>query len=242
MTAASTTDVFDLVIARPVIDRFGLETSLVHLWWSAPQIDERLVQVYVNGELIDTTPKPDQNEMWLLVDRAIPARIELLAVNPPVVSMNTPSHLQHTEAWLPVVEDTAAVRLLRDENLPLDTQIIVSVDETAMDRGPLWPADEPRSGFGALLGEGAFGFDSATGPGLGVGELGMGPLGSGGSTWRWRRDDLDSGEHQLRIEARDSSDRSVGDPFTAEVITIERLADPPSQLNVTNEFKLVWSD
>jgi hypothetical protein len=70
----------------------------------------------------------------------------------------------------------------------------------------------------------------------------MGPLGSGGTTWRWRRDDLDNGVHELRVEARNASDRPVGEPITPASIAIERLPDPPSQLNVTEAFELVWSD
>ena len=58
----------------------------------------------------------------------------------------------------------------------------------------MWPATETR----ALPGD-----DMTTGLGLGVGELGAGPLGYDGAAWRWKRNDLASGPHTVRIDALD---------------------------------------
>ncbi|NJL31001.1 MAG: hypothetical protein HC898_04885 [Phycisphaerales bacterium] len=56
-----------------------------------------------------------------------------------------------------------------------------------MHESRLFPEDQARSGWGGLMGLGTFGFDDATAPGLGDGisELGNGPLGFDGASWRF---------------------------------------------------------
>ena len=144
-------------------------------------------------------------------------------------------------SWDPPVRSDAKVVLLRDERLAVDTRIGVRSDGVLMDRGPLWPASEHRGGLGALFGLGEFGHDSVTGPGLGVGELGMGPLGTDGTAWRWRRDDLPPGTHTLELSALERDGQASAPPLTIGDVEIEALPSPARSLRFDPDFKLEWS-
>lgn len=241
ITTDATQDVFELVLARPVITPAGEHPWLVQLWWRAPQQGDRLVQVYVQGELYDVTPDPSIKEICLLIDRAQTNRIELLAVpadDPQAVWRPQPEQLA---SWEPSVMSTAQVALVRDEVLPVDTQMGVSVDGVGTDHGAMWPNDETRSGFGALWGTGCFGYDDATGLGLGIGELGAGPLGADGTAWRWRRDDLGVGSHDIEVRAVNYAGLPVADALLIQNVLIDNLPDPVSGLAVDPSFRLSWT-
>ncbi len=240
-TDIATQDIFKVVLARPVTTEAGEHPALVHLWWSAPQQGDRLVQVYLDGELIDVTTDPTQREMWLMIDRGRPHRIELLAVpadEPDQLWCRRPDRLA---SWNPGVQSAATVALVRDEQLPVDTQVTVSVDGEALDRGPMWPADETRSGFGALFGLNGFGHDAITGPGLGRGELGMGPLGTDGTAWRWQRGDLQTGSHDLLVTGTDAGGQTIADPVSIEGVLIDQLPPPPDTFTINSDFTLAWT-
>lgn len=234
IATSATQDVFELVLARPVLTEGGDHPHLVHLWWRAPQQGERVVQVYVDGELVDVALEPAQRELWLSVDRGIARHIELVALDSDV-----------DDVWKPVplsaqVTSAAAVTLMRDETLAVDTHVAVREGGAVLDAAAMWPGDEHRSGFGALFGEGAFGFDASTGPGLGLGELGYGPLGSDNFAWRWRRDDLASGEHTLELHATSGDGEALAGALAIDPLTIERLPAPPVNLRMTSDFTLTW--
>ncbi len=237
----ATQDVFENVIARPVATRHGHHPCLVHLWWSAPDQGPRLVQVYVNDQLTDVTTDPTQRQLWLMIDRTRPQRIELLAVpalDPDAAWRPQPESLTH---WDPPVTDHATLTVIRDERLPVDTRLQVHVDGQPTDRGPMWPASQHRGGFGALLGLGEFGRDAVTGPGLGLGQLGMGPLGSEGTAWRWRRDDLTPGSHDLTVTATDHRGRTVAQPLTAADTGIDALPPAAETFTIDTAFTLAWT-
>ena len=232
----STQSIFELTLARPVTHAGGEHPALIHLWWRAPQQGDRLVQVYVDDELHDVTSDPAQRQMWLLLDRAHAHRLELLAV-PFDQAWNAQTALLN--GWHPRVHDVARMAVLLDETLPIDTRLTVQVDGEVYDESELWPSNAHRSGFGALFGEGAFGFDAATGPGLGAGELGYGVLGAGGDAWRWRRSDLATEAHELALTAVDRTGQTAANSETQSV-TIDRLAEPAKQLHVSDGFTLNW--
>jgi len=228
----ATQAIFELILARPVTIPAGEHPAMVHLWWRAAQQGERLVQVYVDDELYDVTADVMQRELWLLLDRAHTHRIELLAVSTDDPWRAMPEMLN---AWQPRVKDTAQVTVLRDETLAVDTRINVQVDDKPLDEGVLWPSEAHRSGFGALFGEGGFGFDAATGPGLGMGELGHGVLGADGAAWRWKRRNLSAGDHTLKLTTKDSTDQP-----TASDVTLDHLPAPARDLQVDADFTLTW--
>ena len=223
-------DIFELVLARGVATEAGEHESLVHLWWRAPLQGPRVVQVYVDAQLVDATDDPAERERWLVVDRTLPHVVALQAVDA-------------ADAWTPTPLDpigSATLTLLRDERLPVDTRLHVSLDGAACCSEPVWPSDEHRGGFGALFGMGGFGTDAATGPGLGLGELGLGPLGADNRAWRWRRTGLPAGDHALTVTALDAAGRTVAASLEA-TLTVDRPPPPPLQLSLSPDFTLTWS-
>ncbi len=232
---SATQDVFELVLARPVITEAGEHPRLVHLWWRAPQQGDRVVWVFVDGELADVVWDSEQRELWLSIDRSLPRRIELVAAD-----ADDPPRRLVSSCWQPSVQSAALVSLVRDETLPVDTRVAVLDGEQVLDDEPMWADGEHRSGFGALFGQGAFGFDAATGPGLGLGELGVGPLGADNFAWRWRRDDLEDGEHALSLQALSRDGETLDAPLELEPATVERLPQPPANLHMQSNFTLTW--
>lgn len=231
-----TQDIFELTLARPVATATGEHPHLVHLWWRAPAQGSWLVQVYINDQLHDVTSHSTQRDMWLTLDRTQPHRIELLAVDPCYAWQN----LAHVlSSWSPAVRDVAAVAILRDEELPTDTQISVSINGKQIANEPMWPANTHRNGFGGLFGIGGFGIDDATGPGLGLGELGMGTLGADGSAWHWRHHRLPAGEYTLSITATTADGQPIA-ASTAHDVTIDQLPEPARDLTLDADFTLRW--
>jgi hypothetical protein len=243
MSDTPTQSMFELVLARPAVSEGGDHPHLVHLWWRAPQQGDRVVQVYVNDELVAVTLDPAQRETWLTLDHTRDHRIELLGVDagdPDAIATPRPDLLT---SWQPHVTDRAAFTLIRDERLPVDTQIRVSLDGTVIDRAPLWPAREHRGGFGALFGVGEFGRDAVTGPGLGTpgSELGMGPLGADGTAFRWSRGEIPPGAHTLEIAAVDETGQAAAPPVTSQSIEVDALPTPPRNLSISSDFTLTWN-
>lgn len=231
--------IFELVLARPVDRPDGEDPQLVHLWWSAPQQGDRLVQVYVDDQLHDVSLWPEQRAMWLMLDRRAAHRIELLGVSPDEACGVWQPRPELLEGWSPAVTDIATQTILRDQALPVHTQLRVSVDGALFDEAPAWPSDTSRGGFGAVFGEGGFGVDAATGPGLGLGELGYGPLGADGSAWRWRREDLAAGDHAIELTAVDHQGQTAATAFQ-RTATIERLPSAATSLDFDPVFTLQW--
>jgi hypothetical protein len=230
ITTDATQDVFELVLARPVMTPTGQHPKLVHLWWRAPMQGDRLVQVYVNDALYDATLDASVKEMFLVLDRTRQNRIELLAIpadDPQAIWRPQPGLLK---AWQPAVSSVASVGLVRDIDLLIDTQLVVEVDGAVAEHGPMWPATETR----AVPGD-----EDAAGLGLGVGELGAGPLGFDGTAWRWRRDDLDAGVHSVHLEAINHTGQAVAESVELTV-AVEHLPDPVMDLSITPGFQLAW--
>jgi hypothetical protein len=241
ITTNATQAVFDRVLARPILTPSGEHPRLAHLWWSAPSQGNRLVQVYVQGELYDVTLDVTQREIYLDLDRTHTNRIELLAVpaDDPQALWRPQQNL--LASWSPSVASTAEVSLVRDELLATDTQVVVSIDGSDMDHGSMWPSDVSRSGFGALLGMGCFGFDDTTGPGLGIGDLGAGSLGVDGFSWRWRRGDLGQGVYDIDLTTVNHAGQTVANPLNFQNVTLDDLPEPVAGLTLDENFTLSWT-
>jgi hypothetical protein len=233
----ATQDVFELVLARPVVTHAGEHPRLVHLWWRAPLQGNRLVQIYIDDVLYDVTFDPVVRNMYLMLDRSRTRRIELLAVplgDPEAVWRPQPGLLK---SWQPPVSSNAQLTLIRDETMPQDTQLVVSLDGKFVAHGPMWPTTEPRSG--SLTQDGVV-YNDACGLGLGIGDLGSGPLGYDGTAWRWGRNDLDPGYHDVRITSIDQSGFPVSVPLDVSVL-IEQLPGPVTGFTISQPFGLSWS-
>lgn len=229
-----TQDIFTTVLLLPTVpDRPGL----VLLSWSSADPAGRVVQVYVNGQLYDVTTDPTQRELWMHLDRGSDAAVELLAVP---IERAWEARTDLLAGWSPEWTTAASLTLIRDESLPTDSRVIVTLDGVDEPSEPLWTAASARSGFGGLLGIGEFGRDAATGPGLGLGGMGLAAFGADGQTWRWSRDDLAAGEHTLSLRVGDSRGLIVGGPAPMQTVTIDALSRPAKNLTIDRDFTLRW--
>ncbi len=236
ITTDATQDVFELVLARPVMTLGGEHPCLVHLWWRAPDQEQRLVQIYVNESLYDVTQNASVRETFLVLDRTRPTRIELLAVpvdDPESIWRSQPNLLK---SWQPMVNSKAEAEVIRDENLPEDVIVEVEIDGAVIDAGPMWPVTEARSGVYDANGPI---FSENYGLGLGIGDLGVGPLGYDGMVWRWRRNDLDQGTHDLQCTALSLTGEPASLPVSL-VQSIEHLPNPVTGLRIDAPTRLTW--
>lgn len=233
---------FALTLGRTVLTDTGEHDALVHVWWHSASAEDLLVQIYVNDELIDVSGHPAQREAWLIVDRTRTNRIELLAVSAAGGGAMADPRPDLLGGWAPKVIDRADVALLRDESLPIDTQVAISVDGQVVSRRPLWTGDVPRSGFGGLFGVGGFGRDAASALGLGRGELGFGPLGTDATAWRWSQSNLPPGDHDIEAIAQHPDGQPISPPLTQAPLTTDALPQPATALAIETDFTLTWTD
>lgn len=234
MNERITQAVFKSVLARPALDVPGL----VHLTWRAPTLAEGwAVQIYVDDALYDVVTEASLSETWLTVDAFRGHRVELLAVADDVWR----PRCEALEAWRPRVIDAVASSLMRDETLPVDARVRVTIDGVSHDAGLLWSGDAGRNGFGALFGIGGFGFDDATGPGLGGGPLGHGPLGSDGLPFRFVRRDVSPGSHTVAVTATDAVGRVITESLNLGTIEVDPIPAPPAAFTIDPDFTLRWS-
>ena len=129
-------------------------TGELHLSWIASQQGERLVRVYVNDELYDVSIDSAQREMWLYADLVRLVRVELVMVE---VKDAWTDIVEQLGGWTPAINESAEMAMVRDEAMPIDARVVVSVDGVDKAEGRLWSAMDSRSGFGGLFGEGEFG-------------------------------------------------------------------------------------
>lgn len=236
ITTDATQDVFELVLARSVHGSAGEHPRLVHLWWRAPDQGQRLVQVYVNDVLYDVTLDPTASEMFLVLDRSRALRIELLAVpagDPEAIWRPQPALLK---SWTPRVQSTANVCVERDEDLPVDTQIGLTIDGLAVEVGPMWSVADARCG--AYDPSGPV-YTDAFGLGFGVGALGVGPLGFDSTAWCWLSDELPTGTHTIQLHATDPSGAPTA--LSAQIMkTVDHLPAPVNDLHLSGTNTLAW--
>lgn len=194
--------------------------GLAHLSWRAGEGRGMALQVYVDGLLYDAAADIAVGQMWLHLDDRRTVRLELLAVDP---AQQWTDYSDRLAGWDPPFAIRAAVALVRDEALPIDSRVVIGVDGQDRLRTALWGAMDPRGGFGGLFGIGRFGDERATSPGFGLAELGAGPFGSDADGWRWRCDDLPAGPHTLTARIETPSGQTVGQLPAPQNIQI----DPP---------------
>lgn len=238
MTTYNTTQqIFELALARMVATPDLQHGRLVHLSWRAPEQGGRLVQFYLNGELSGSCLSAGQREAWMVIDPDRHVEIELLAVDPSVVGVDFAGELAGAGVG---TQPTASIAVLRDLSLPAETSLSVVVDGREPERIGLFLPSDIRGGFGAVFGEGGFGYDASLGLGLGQGELGYGGLGSGGVALRWRDDTLSPGAHTVALSLEDDAGRVSGQSTSVQV-TVDRLPSAPLHVELDDDFHLTWS-
>lgn len=236
ITTDATQEVFELVLARPVVSESGEHPWMVHLWWRAPLQGDRVVQVYVQDELYDVVLDPAARETYLVLDRTSANRIELLAVpsdDPEVVWRSQPALLG---SWQTGVSNAVKIGLVRDESLPPDTHVVVEVDGAVADVGAMWPREVNRSDPGGVVDH-----SEVAGLGLGIGELGVGRLGSDGNAMYWRRHDLPLGAHDVQLKAVNTAGQTEALALLLEEVPVDGLPEPVAGLSVDSGFGLSWT-
>jgi len=174
--------------------------------------------------------------MWLVLDRTKPHRIELLAVPEENRDGLWREQPQQLESWQPQISSSAEVQFVRDEGLPIDTALCISLDGVLTDEGRMWPAHITRAG---AYNESGPIFNGPTGPGLGLGELGAGPVGYGGTYWRWHRDRLPPGEYPIEAATRITTGEDVTTGYNLTAY-IDHLPQPVHSLAVAENNSIGW--
>lgn len=231
--------VFEGVTATPVVPA---TTGLVRLAWQAPGQGDRLVQVYVDGRLHAVTADAATRQMWLTLRRDRACVIELVAVDAAVAWADHRDHLAATANW----RSRAELRLVRDETLPADTRVRVSVDGRRRVERALWSAGDPRGGFGGAFGIGSFGRAYVGFAGAGLGAFGHGPFAVDSHPWRWRSASVGPGPHTIEAQAIDAAGRVVAELTEGAVPAFEADRLPPGAENLRLEatgptgLRIVW--
>lgn len=132
------------------------------------------------------------------------------------------------------------IAIHRPLDLPVDGRIIVKVDGQERGRWRLWENRESRTGFGAQLGLGGFGFDDAGAEGFGIGEWGAGSPGIDGFFWCWRLGDAAPGEHQIDVQLQDSDGAVIGDWPGGRLVNIEAPPPRASRFQIGPGLSLQW--
>lgn len=210
------------------------DPHLVFLEWADPALAGHALQVYVDDQLACLHLDAAQSSTWLRIDRSQSRRLSALLVpndEPADLQRATPQRLEPDDppypatanlliARSPAAPDDASLEVRRQPDLPPDT-------------APLWPGHLGRPGFGGLFGIDDHGFDHATGPGLGRGQLGMGPLGADGVAAQWHDPLAPQGTYTVQVATPTSANASID-------LTVERPPQPPTGLTFNNN-EIRWS-
>lgn len=232
-----TQQVFERVLARTVAAPDLQHARLVHVVWTAPMQGAKLVQFYANGQWVGVSASPAQREAWLILEAGVHHQIELLAVSEKHAATSSQKWLAGVD---PLTQPAASARIMRGMTLPVDAWLGVIVDDEPVGATPLFSADTARGGFGAVFGEGGFGYDATPGPGLGMGQLGYGPLGIDADALDWRDPKLTNGPHAVRFTLQDPESSAIANDLERN-FTISRLPEPPGHVALGSDLTLTWT-
>lgn len=223
MTQA-TIDIFEAIVARQSLD----DPWDVRVSWRAPEQGDRLVQAYVDQRFAAVTTRSEDRELELILDPSRRRTIELLAVPVPQAGVEMPNLLSSRRRG---ERHAVTARVMRDEALPAASILAWRIDDQPESSKPVWPRDTHRGGFGGLFGLGAFGFDHATGPGLGRGQLGWGPLDADAEALTLCDESQPAGEHTVSIRLTDDAGREIASPLV-QTQRVTRNPEPGSNLRI----------
>lgn len=235
MMLQTTTDIFKSVHALPVMTDAGEHPHLINVMWVLHEASPHAVQIYVDGTLRDTATCKNQSSMWLALDRSRAHVISLLGVDPSQAFLEQSNELQSFE---PVFVSHWSTSMLRDESLPADAVVHIELDGQTQHRRPLWESHIARSGFGSLFGVGDFGSDAITGPGLGYGALGHGPLGSDASPFVFKKRLEHDTTHTFTWSLKSPSGENLSPVYSTTLIADLPSAEP-SDLQ-TDQARWFW--
>lgn len=230
-----TTDIFKSIFAQPVLTDAGEHPQLIEVSWVLLKNQGHAIQIYVDHEVREVVTETEQHSCWLALDRRRPHVIAVLGVDPTEAFVAQPERLK---AFQPDYKSHASLSMLRDESLPHDAVAEVKLDGTIVHQRPLWEGHIHRSGFGNLFGMGDFGNDAITGPGLGRGSLGHGPLGSDAHRFVVNHE-LQAGSTQTLSWSLKAPSGENLTPFRTLSITSDLPVEPLTTLTL-DETHLRW--
>ena len=194
--------VFETSAVRAVWNGTDEHVGLVQVAWRG-QTGGYAVQVYVEGAWAAVSGS-GASWVWLLLDRSSVQRVELLAVDP---SEAAKDYHQRLPGLARSSDGRVQAAVRRDLSWPVDSKVRFTIDDQMHER-VVWSASTDRPGFGGLFGEGAFGYDDATGPGLGMTGLGEGALGMDVGALRFESEALDAGRYEASLRLTDRAGRA----------------------------------
>jgi hypothetical protein len=192
--------------------------NLVLLHWNSTD-NEKLVQVYVNGRLVDATRDPLQRAMLIEIEPDLTSAIEVIPVTPDEAWVDFSGQLTGFSA-----DDGSRVTLCwpRSGYLPLSSLVTIYGDNGSGvidDQTPLaiisvWPRQSGKWGWGLDgFGEGGFGFSGSAAPGWEQGSFGIGAFGFDVEMQCWKSPPLVLGAYQFEIRTDDDETGSLFQAF-----------------------------
>lgn len=218
----------------------AVSRSVLVTWRS--DLEGRLFQVYVNGQLAGVTVDPQQRQMVVVGPCSFeaPVCIEVVAVEPHEAHIDFGSDIE------PSANLGARVKLtvLRRQDLPVGATFNVygdggtgqidydaPVNETPI---PIWPCPQDKAGFGmACFGDGDFGWDAAAAVGFGKGCFGYGQFGLDADAIEWIGPLLAEGAYRFGVKAIDTAGNLSAACETAP-LTVVPPARPAARLDIAS--------
>jgi len=201
--------------------------------------EDKLCQIYVNGELAGVTT--DYRQRYMIVPIcslwSSAVRIEVFAVEASEANVNFSSQVQSRS-------QAGRVKLgwARSMDLPFEGTAQVYSDggsgeidyenPVSKEDIQLWPSWQDKVGFGlSWFGEGDFGYEGSAAVGFGRGLFGEGEFGFDADEISWESGELETGKHKFAVKVTDRFGQDSDAQETGQ-ITVIRRATPAEGLEV----------
>ena len=209
--------------------------------------EDKLHQVYVDGEFAGVTTEFAQREMVVGIrcNQSSGARIEVYAVEPGEAHIDFGQGLESRGK-----RGRVELGWMRGMRLPFEGKAEVYSDNgsgeidyespVTQDGILLWPSWQDKAGFGVgRFGVGDFGFDGCGAVGLGLGVFGKGEFGFDADEISWVSGELETGRYKFAVETTDQSGRAGSNPVESEQVVLIRAAQPGDSLEIDSYDKEV---
>jgi hypothetical protein len=209
--------------------------------------DDKLHQVYVNGQFAGVTLDAQQRQMAIHVPSSFETavRIQVFAVTP------EQAHIDFSGMIEPLISQTGRVRIsiLRQQNLPLGATAQIYSDQgtgqidydAPLNSFPVsvWPAWQDKAGFGlSMFAISDFGYDAAAAIGFGKGSFGHGEFGVDADIFEWISAPLEAGVYKFAVKIFDQAGNASSSAETRQV-TVTPAARPAESVAVSSFDKQV---
>ena len=203
--------------------------------------DDKLHQVYVNGQFAGVTLDSQQRQMIVHIPSSFEAavRIGVFAVEA------EQAHIDFSGMIEPSIRQTGRVRIsiLREQNLPLGATVQIYSDQgtsqidydAPLNSSPIsvWPAWQDKAGFGlSMFATSDFGYDAAGAIGCGKGSFGHGEFGVDVDIFEWISTPLEAGVFKFGVKIFDQAGNASSGAQTRQV-TVTPAAKPAENLAIS---------